>query len=438
MSRNAPLSYYDLSTSPDIIIQQAEQRAWDHTKDKAPLVALLNMLPKGSPSTAKKLNFGIGNYFTDILTLSAEIVDITAVTEITFAPGNDYLIDGDVVHIYQGVTTGSAAIHNYAFIRILSRVSANKYRFSIVVNNGVRFGTTATVRISTSAVPIHGDARQYLNKKGDTGVNWMQRSRDTVGKSDFEGEETLIDDSLETLVRSGFDFYAQKWSRALHTNIVGRGGVNESDEWMMTGGIPFFLNPHDNVSDPSSGVYYSSNKAFAGQNKVVASSALSFNDLIKWMRKLTEYGGKDKIILLPDDMYELWYDLIRANVALTRTDLRSLSLDLPYVWEANTVNLGFGNAHLVRDKTMNDAFVHIKDDDTNTVIATPGKHMVALDPKFLKLRPYQNKAEKIMNMHMSGIQRINNGSVDKMEFDGMVGLEITEPRACGYFGLYIS
>jgi len=435
--RNAPLSYYDLSTSPDIVIQQAEQRAWDYTKDKAPLVALLNMLPKAGPWGSKKLNFGIGDYFTDVLTLSGAIADITATTEITFAAGNDFLMDGDIVHIYQGVTTGGATIHNYAFIRILARISANKYRFEIVVNNGVRFQTTATVRISTSAVPIHGDARQYLNKKGDVGVNWMQRSRDTVGKSDFENEMTLIDSSLETLVRSGFDFYAQKWSRALHTNVVGRGGKNESDEWGMTGGIPFFLNPGDVSTAPTNGIYYSSNSSYAGQNKVVNASSLSFNDLIKWMRKLTEYGGKDKIILLPDDMYELWYDLIRSNVALTRTDLRSLSLDLPYVWEANSVNLGFGNAHLVRDTTMNDAFVHIKDDVNAALIATPGKHMVALDPKFIKLRPFKNAAGRVMNMQMTSIQRINNGSVDKMEFDGMVGLEISEPRACGYFGLQI-
>ena len=131
------------------------------------------------------------------------------------------------------------------------------------------------------------------------------------------------------------------------------------------------------------------------------------------------------------------HDLIRSNVALTRTDLRSLSLDLPYVWEANTVNLGFGNAHLVRDTTMNDAFVHIKDDVNASLIATPGKHMVALDPKFIKLRPFKNAAGRVMNMQMTSIQRINNGSVDKMEFDGMVGLEISEPRACGYFGLQI-
>lgn len=439
MTRNAPLSYYDMSTSPDIIIQQAEKRAWDDTKDEAPLVALLNLLPKGTPSIAKKLNFGIGNYYTDSLTLSGAIANLNAVSEITFGTGGDFLFAGDIVHIYEA---GGGNMHNYAYIRIVARITTNKYRFEIVqvsTTGTLAFSVAnAVVKLSSSAVGIHGDAREYLNKKGDIGVNWAQRSRDTVGKSDFEGEQTLLDNSMTNLVRMGWKFYAQKWSRALHTNLVARGGANENDEWMMTGGIPYFLNPGDLTFADTAGKRTAAHATFQGVNKVVESASLSYNDLIVWMKDLTLYGGKDKIVLLPDDMYQLFYDLIRSNVALTRTDLRSLSLDLPYVWEAQSVNMGFGNLHLVRDKTMNDAYIKIADDTTTSRFATPGKHMVALDPKFLRLRPYKNDAGKVMDMHMSGIQRVNNGSVDKMEFDGMVGLEITEPRACGYFGLKTS
>jgi hypothetical protein len=101
----------------------------------------------------------------------------------------------------------------------------------------------------------------------------------------------------------------------------------------------------------------------------------------------------------------------------------------------NTMSLGFGKAHLMRSKALNDVRMLIKDSTTPGTTSN-GQHMIiAVDPAHIGKRAYIDKNGKTKNADMSEIARINNGSIDKTEFDGMGGLEVNEPRSGGFFSI---
>jgi len=432
IARNAPLSYYDLNTSPDIIVQQSYMKMWDVTKDEAPFVALLNMLPAHPGRNTKKMNFAVGDYFQQALTLSAAVVPNTD-TDITFTSTGDFLYEGDLVYLFL------TASKLYSLIRIGSRISAGRYYFTVMATNdaGTTSFTTAgtTCKLSSSSVSWHGDARPFNDKKGDVAYNWAQRMRDTVGKSDYDEINTLVDNTMQGLTRRGWKFFNKKLETALLTNMIARGGVNETGEFGITGGLPYFLNPHDAIYSDDAGIRTVGHETIQGQNKVVKASTFTFADIRNWMRYLTEYGGKDKIAIVPDNMYEMFYSLIESNVSVTRTDLKLIAPELPYAWEVNRANFGFGNLFLLRDKSLNDTPMVVKDDTDNTIIADVDKWFVAVDKDYIGMAPYINAKGKSGAPHISSIDRINNDSVEKVEFEAAFSLEVTEPRAMGYFGL---
>lgn len=431
---NTAITYYDNATDPSIIIEQAYNRMWGFTKDEAPLLTLLNTLPRIEPTEEKKCNFAIGDYYQQALTLASAVVPNTA-TEITFTSTGDFLFADDIVRLFL------TASKLYATLRITSKVAGEvgKYRFKVLSTNDT--GTTSftasgtNVKLQSSAVSWHGDARQYLNKKGDIGINWAQRSRDTVGKSDFEEKNTLADNSREGVVKRGWQFYNNKLETSLFTMDISRGGVNEADEYSLRGGLPYFLNPHDATFSETNGVRTIAHKTFWGQNKVVKASAFTFKDLRNWFQKITQYGRKDKILLLNDTMYELFYELIENNVGIQRADLNIIAPELPFVWETNRANFGFGTAYLMRCTNANDIEMVVKDDTNAAIVCDPLKWMVAIDLDHIGIRPYVNNKGVGGTPHIAEIATINNGSVDKIEFDSAFSLVITEPRAMGYFGL---
>lgn len=429
--RNDALTFYDLSTSPDIVRKIVQKRAWDDTKDKSPLFSFLELLPDAGGRQSKRLMFGIGNYFGTSFSLAANFTSNTSAS-IQFNTGADHLYQGDIVNLYH--TTDD----EYCQIRIDERLAANQYSFTVIdTDNGATTYVAANTlcKFASSSVNLHGDARPFLNKKGELGTNWVQRMRDTIGKSDYSSEDTVIEDSTEHLVRMAHEYFAEKMSIMYYTNRVSLGSRDTSDEYLMGGGLPYFYNPHDATYALSSGKQTMANANFSGVNKVVNGSEFSLRNLIDWMCDLTFYGGKEKFFLCSDFMLKMMIDLVRSTIGIQRTDLSSINLNLPYSWDVQTASLIFGNAHFLRDTSLNSIPMLIKDDTDNTIISDPLKYIVAVDPKHIKRVPYINRQGKVCVPGMSEVARINNSSIDKMEFDATVGLEIDEPRSGGYFGI---
>ncbi len=434
--RNEAQTYYEMSNSPDIVNEIVRKKAWGFTKDDAPFVSFLEQLPELEPIQSKKLNFAIGNYYQTSATLGATFNSMTAST-ITFASDYDFFLEGDILRLFD---TGD---NIDTTIRITSRITAAQYNCVVLNTNDTGGGTAMAIadtliNVLNSSVNIHGDARQFLNKKGEIGSNWMQRSRDTVGKSDFSGEDVIIDDSMEGLVRMGWRFFAEKDELKLLTQNFALGGQSTSDEFLISGGLPYFYNPAQIAYSVSAttGVRTAAAENFTGVNKVVSGTEFTMSDLRNWMCDLTEYGTKDKLFIVNDDTYKMVYDLVEKNVGIQRTDLRSLDLGLADAWEVNTLSLGFGRAHLLRSKALNNVRMVIKDADSPDTLYSNGEYMIcAVDPYHVGRRAYVDRNNNVRRTDMTSVERINNGSIDKMEFDGMTGLEINEPRSGGYFSI---
>ena len=431
---NTPYTYYDLSNDPNIISQDAELKLWGNTKDKSPLTALLANLPKGKPQRLKRINFAIGDYFPKTLTLSAAVNPSTA-SQITFTSTGDFLFKGDVLYLFHNTVTD-----NWAQIRILGKDSGTTYNFELISTSGSASFTTAltSVLIVSSAVGIHNDAREYLNKKGDIGWNWAQRSRDTVGKSDFEDDNTFIENGLAHLIQLGYEFYGEKRELAYFTNMAAKGGANENDEWNLAGGLPYFLDPHGVTFGDTAGIRNRAceNDDFVGQNLVVDGTTFTYKNLREWGYKLGDFGKKNKMLFAGDTMYELMYQLLEDNVGIQNVNYQDIMPAFPVNWVVQKAQVGPCTFFLVRDTAINGMPMMVKNNVTADVLtADPNKWMVALDMLHVRETPYVNNKGVIKNPTMREIDRINNGSVDKMEFDSMGCLTIDEPRSCGYFGI---
>jgi formylglycine-generating enzyme required for sulfatase activity len=82
-----------------------------------------------------------------------------------------------------------------------------------------------------------------------------------------------------------------------------------SDEFMMSGGLPFFYNPANVAHTDAAGYRTTSADGFNGVNKVVSGTEFTLSDLRNWMCDLTAYGTKNKLFITNDDSYKMIYDL---------------------------------------------------------------------------------------------------------------------------------
>jgi len=434
MGRNTPQTFYDQNTDPNILNEIIRKKAWGFTKDEAPFVSFIESLPALEAVKSKKLGYAIGDYFSTKATLGATFNSMTA-TSITFAASYDFFFEGDIIRLYDTVTDFTA------IIRLGTRISAAKYNCTVLTTSDTGAGTamlvaaTTFINVLNSSVNIHGDARPYNNKKGNIGRNWMQRSRDTVGDSDFAGEDFLIDNSKASLIQRAWKYYAKKEELKLLTQDFAFGGIDTSDEFMMSGGLPFFYNPANVAHTDVAGFRSTSADGFNGVNKVVSGTEFTLSDLRNWMCDLTAYGTKNKLFITNDDSYKMIYDLAEKSIGIERTDLRDLDIGLADVNMVNTLSLGFGKAHLMRSKALNDVRMLIKDSTTPGTTSNGQYMIIAVDPAHIGKRAYIDKNGKTKNADMSEIARINHGSIDKTEFDGMGGLEVNEPRSGGFFSI---
>lgn len=430
-ANNDTLNRYTLGTSPNIIIEQSVKQAWDDTKDHNSLLSFIHMISgkqKFGPKKAKKLHFGIGDYFSTSAALSVAFAHNA--TQITLTENRFFT--GDVLRLWD--TTAPNA-NKYALIRLGSQVGDTpKFNCTVLQTNSTGTFATATTQVIVlhSAVSNDGKARPYLNKKGDLGLNWMQRGRDTVGMGKAEqSEDFIIDHSMETLVQKAWRFYILKKNLALYFNSVARGGVNETNEWQLSGGLPYFFNPTSAAFSESGGIRNKAAESFGGVNKVISGTNFTYSGLRQWFYDMTLYGSKNKVVTMPYATYDRFIELLKNNVQVTDKDLKMLVPSMPSPWLVPTVELGGAMVHIMVDRSIDGSYMPIT---VGSDTADPDKWMVAIDPEHIAYVPLIMK-DKVMTPHLAYIDSIENDSVETAEYDSFDGLVIDEPRSGGYCGL---
>ena len=431
-ANNNPISYYDLRNSPDIIVDASRKRTWADTRYKAPFVSLLEMLNNratlNSPSNSKKCIVGVGDYHATVASLSTAFVRNTSTT---IHLDEDRFFEGDVIKLFE---TDS---HKYLDAVLTTKTGSATWQYTELATNAASdtFSTANTVvHILSPAVPWDGKARPYLNKKGDTLFNWAQRVRDSIGLGKAEQSETfLVEHDMVSLTRKGFEMYAEKWDKALMGNMVARGGANEQNGWGLTGGLPFFYNPHGTTLSDSGGIRTLAHGSRWGKNKVVSASNWSFNDFHNWALDLSLHGSHDKVILISPANYLRVKEALADEVAITRGDLSTFVPGMD-AWNIPKAEMEFCNFWFLINANMTGMPAHISQ---GGVTSDFDKYMIAVDPKHVGFPPYIMKG-KVMESHTVPIAPVDNDSVERVEFDSFKALVIDEPLSGGYLGLYTS
>lgn len=436
-TNNVPFSRYSLTTSPDIVMPNVVKTAWDDTREEASLIAFANMVEgkgKFGARKSKKVSFAVGDYFQPEATLLSAITEVA--TEITFT--EDRFFEGDVVYMYDSTAK------KYLYGRVKTKLGTARFEFEVLSTNGSSTtfaAATTTIKLLNSSVPNDGKARPFLNKKGDLGWNYMQRGRDTVGVGQAEtAEDFIIEHNLESLVRKAFRYYAKKKNLALFFNMIAKAGKNETYDNQIAGGIPYFLNPHDAAySDGTSSTgirtLSCSDTTFTGYNRVHSGTNWSYQTIREWLAQLVKFGGKDKICTLSMSNFLMLVNLLEAQVTVTDKNLQNLVPSMPSPWNMPMADFGVGRLWFMVDRSIDGAYMAIKDDVNASLVATPDKWMLAIDPNHIGSAPLIMNG-KVMSSHIAPIDATDNDSIDRVEFDSFDTIVIDEPRACGYLGLY--
>lgn len=427
-------SRYGLSTDPNIIVEQCVKKAWDDTRDKNPFMSILHMMErkgtKYGPRKSKKIVFGIGDYFKTAATLAAAMAYNATTITLTY----DRFFAGDMFYLYDTATG------KYANVRLTGQVAGAKYN-CVVTSTSATSGSfataTTTVKVLHSSVPNDGKARSPLSAKGNVGLNWMQRGRDTVGMGQAEqSEEFIIDHSIEGLTRKGFEFYAEKknLSAYLMFNAKGNADVDSNYENQLAGGLPYFYNPHGATFAEASGYrnLACSDSEFVGTNKVISGSTFDYANMRKWLYDMTKNGSKDKIVMLGGDTFLELVSVLSDSVAVYQKDLKMLIPSMPSPWVIPMMDFGVARVWFVLDRSIDGLYTPIT---VSGVTADSSKWMVAVDPMHLGYVPLVMKG-KVMTPHISNIAAVDNDSFERVEFDSFDTLIIDEPRSGGYLGLY--
>jgi len=430
-TNNTPFSRYALSTDPNIIVDQSVKQAWDDTRDKNPFMSFLHMLEgktKYGPKKTKKIFFGIGDYFSTAATLSVVLAYNATEMKLT----EDRFFAGDFFYLYD---TASA---KFANVRINNVIAAGHYGITVLVTDAVATFPTATttVTLMNSAVPNDGKARPFLGKKGDLGLNYMQRGRDTVGMGKAEAaEQFIIEHDLPSLTRKAFEFYAEKKELSAFFNFVARGTQNENYGYNITGGCPYFYNPAGIAfADGSVGVRTMASEDFSGTNKVISSANFTYSGLRSWLYDMTLHGSMDKVINLSGATFELLVQLLEKQITVTDKDLRMLVPSMPSPWKIPMIDFGTARAWFMVNRSLDGKYMPIT---VGGVTSDPDKWMLANDPNHIGYVPL-DMAGKVMTPHIANITPVDNDSVEKVEYDSFDTLVIDEPRSGGYLGLYTS
>lgn len=443
IQNNDTISRYSYANSPDIIIEQATRRLWGMSKDEAGLVSTLNLLQaRGkfgfNSHASKKVNFAIGEYPTENLTLAASF---TSASDSSIRVTTDRLFSGDVLVLRENISS----TEEWAVVKITSTAGAPNYTYSCTVishSTGV-FTTSARVELSASAVDYDGPARSFLNIKGDVGHNYMQRSRDTVGKGLLERTElTLAENSLEHVVTLAMKSYLKKIDKQIHQSPVAFQTGSSATDYGYAGGLSYFFNPHDATYSDSSGVrtlaaYDAVNNGYVGVNKVVSGTTIDTSDLRRWMSDLTKYGSKEKFVALSPLMMQLVYDSLENTVGF-RADTPAPNIFLPefaHAFNMPSYETGFGRIYFVVDRSMTGMRQHIIDDGDGSTTANGLYWMVAIDPMHTGMVYLNAEGGGTMTPKIKMVEKERNNSIEEIEIDSAWSLIIDDPRTGGYFGI---
>jgi len=436
----------DMSSS-GIIQEQSLDTAWGMMRDEAPLAALLNAMPSGRfapvanttkpfwalgdyPSEDDALDPSAGFTFDDSEGAPTAVAAWTngTVSRIKFVSSRFFA--GDIVHI------SHATLDYYVTVKLGAADTAPQYVVAQIISTNVpdaggdvEFAAGTRVEILASAVDYDGYARDFLNVRADLLYNHMQRIRETVGAGQVErSNQYLTDRSLENLVKLGFGSFAKKLEKSLFLNhSTYLAGTGATDTGIM-GGIPYFLNPHG----ASSGIASTSSK---GINKVFSASSVSYNDLIAWMEELTVKGSKDKLVFLSPYMMRLVIEALQGIVSIQRENFGSVNPGFENVFNPQSAEFAFGKLRFIVHRGLTGVKQVVKDKDNSSLVASPLKYMVAIDPNDIGLQHLNVVGEGVATPKIRDVFKERNNSIEEIEFDTIATLAIGDPEAHGYFGI---
>jgi len=453
VTTGSTFNQYTLGTNPDIIQDNSIKTMWGENKDDAALVATVSMLARrgrfGSPIKDKTPIWAIGDYPDETSSLADALVfDDSVGTPKTVAAWKSTADTGvaGVIHLASNkfMAQDVIQIHNgtkFVIIRLGSKLAdaTSDYTYTIgsilatdIADAGgdVTFASAAVVQVLAPAVTYDDEARNFLNVKPDMIGNQMQRSRSTVGAGRWErGETFLADHSLEGLVRKGFKSEARKWNKFFHCSAESAAPASGSaEDYGVSGGLPYFLNPHKATSGVAS-------TAYKGVNRVDTGTALSQRNLMRWSEELFERGSKNRLFFCSPAFATKFYEALITDISLNRPMYGTINQGFEDVWTQPTIQLPYGNLTLIVDRGLTGIGMSVFD---NTTTARQGDNLnwgVAIDPEDIGIVPFIPEGEGAQTLQPKNIQEVRNNSVEEVEFDATQTLCLGDPRQHGYYAL---
>ena len=444
-------TFADLGNDPNLIAQQIALTRWGIIKQNArSLAALRNLKQNGGPVSrvlGNEIQWAIGDGFNDIDSLQANF----AYNATKIRLGLSHHKPDDVFSIY-GDTAGSGTTPAKALVRLTGKglfISTGIYEYPCEVLHVI--GTAPTFLYSTShaatvaklaaSVPFANQAREMTNLSPDLAKNKVQRNRDTVGKSRNEQSTlTLVDNSMENLVRLKVDEQGRLWDRSIFFNDVAKGvqtATQGGENSGLFGGLPYMFNPHDAAFSEANQIRTMAADGYAGYNRVFSSSGgvLTRSNLRSWVSGME--GGTDKLVFLSRSMFSKLADSLQDEVQITRQDFSAFAVPEVNAWTLPAVDLSFARLFFIVDDVLRGAGQLVKDDEDNSIIGDPLDWMVAVDPLHTFLVP-QEENGVAKDLIVRPVSTTNNSDYDMTEIDAAYTLLMSDMRTGGYCAIHKS